>query len=74
MRFTSAMLFGRDADETVLATRVGRTGWPDATNGYRSIESTGFVEIYHDYQGNRFQELNNPRRYFSSYRLGTQHR
>ena len=68
---TSNLLFGNEPP-TALATEIGRSEWPAV---YGRIEGGGFtvyIEHYRDHQGTWWDSHNNPRRYFDSYRVGTQ--
>ncbi|MCG8405255.1 MAG: hypothetical protein MI923_08675 [Phycisphaerales bacterium] len=68
---TPAMLFDRDTSR-FAATNFGRSPWPATLGRIETVEETVFVESYFDNQGNATQERNNPRRWFRSYRVGTQ--
>lgn len=68
---TPAMLFDKGASP-YAATAFGRNPWPATLGRLESVEETTFVEYYFDFQGNATQERNSPRRWFRSYRVGTQ--
>jgi len=70
---SASVLFG-DTHGPLAATDIGRSPWPATTGRYEGVEETVFVEFYSDQFGNEHQERTNPRRYFRSYRVGTQQR
>lgn len=65
------LLFG-DEPPTALATEIGRSDWPAVYGRIEGGEFTVYIEHYRDHQGTWGDGRNNPRRYFDSYRVGTQ--
>ena len=70
---SSNLLFG-DEPPTALATELGRSDWPAVYGRIEDGEFTVYIEHYRDHQGTWWGDNGNPRRYFDSYRVGTQSR
>lgn len=68
---TRGLLFGSERSAP-MATWIGRSNWPSTDGQMQSPQDTVFVEYYRDFfGGNLYSEQNNPRRQFTSYRIGT---
>ena len=67
---SASLLLGNEPSAG-MATEVGRSEWPSVYGRVEGGEFTVYLEHYQDYQGNRLDERNTPRRYFDSYKVGT---